>query len=417
MRILLVHNRYRSTSPGGEDRVVDQEHEALEMAGHEVRRFERANDDIAGYPWRQKVLVPVEAVWSRRSARALDAALETLRPDVVHVHNLFPLVSGSALHSCARNQVPCVATFHNYLQVCVVGSLHRAGGTCTACVGRSVPAPGIRHGCYHGSAAASAVATASVVSSRSAWRTIPSAYVLLSHAQRRLLEPLGLPPWRCFVKSNLVHPTLCRTSPENLVVFAGRLTEAKGLRVLMRAWDRYTESTRDPRLRLAIAGSGPLEAEVRSWAAGRRSVEVHGLLGRDATAQLVARATAVVVPSEWQEPFGLVVAEAMAAGVGPVATAHGSFPELIEDRVDGLLYPPGDDAALAAIVRRLEESPELVTSLGEAARRTYERRFTPAKIVAQLEDIYRFALDNPTWRQQGPVGPRASAVGAAGAEE
>ena len=150
-------------------------------------------------------------------------------------------------------------------------------------------------------------------------------------------------------------------------------------------------------LRLAIAGSGPLDEEVRAWAASRPSVDVLGLLTRDECTALVRRARALVAPSEWPEPFGLVVAEAMAAGVPPVASAHGSFVEIITDGVDGMLYPPGDVGALARHLQGIESSPNRLLELGEAAKQTYEKRFTAAQNVAELEAIYRFAIDNPRW--------------------
>lgn len=396
MRILVVHNRYRSASPGGEDRVVDQEHAALEQSGHEVRRLERSNDEIAAFSTVQKALLPAGVVWSRRGARQLDAALRAFRPDVVHVHNVYPLLSPAVLWGCARNRVPCVVTFHNYQQACVRGDLYRDDASCRACVGRTVPLPAVRHGCYHGSPVATLPLVVSAVAHRGAWRTIPAAYLFLSEAQRGELEPVGFPAWRCFVKPNLAPPVPVRRRPEDLVVYLGRLAEAKGVRVLMRAWDRFASGDHPP-LRLAIAGAGPLSDEVAAWGASHPSVEVLGLLGREDCAALVRRAAALIAPSEWPEPFGLVIAEAMAAGVAPVATAHGAFAELIEDGVDGLLYTRGDDAALAAALRRLASSPQLVSDLGERARRSYERRFTPEVIVGRLEAAYEFALANPTW--------------------
>jgi len=402
MRVLIAHNRYRSSSPSGEDRVVDQEHAVLADAGHDVERFERHSDDIARRSFVGRAVVPAQVVWARTSALELGTVLETFRPDIVHFHNLFPLLSPSVLRSAERHRVPTVVTFHNYQQVCVNGMLYRAGSECRACVGRAVPWPGLRHGCYHGSVVATLPLALSLSVHRRLWRTIPAAYVFLSEVQRRELLSLDLDPARCFVKANLVPPVQQRRDVSDLVVYLGRLTEAKGVRVLMRAWDLYVE-TGGPggHLRLAIAGSGPLEAEVRSWAERHSSVQLLGLVSRAASASLVARSAAVIVPSEWREPFGLVGAEAMAAGVAPVTTSNGAFGELISDGVDGLLYPPGDHRALAEILRRIARSPRYVEDLGRAARNTYLRRFTPRQVLSELEAIYQFAMDHP--RSVSPI--------------
>lgn len=395
MRILVVHNRYRSSSPSGEDRVVDQESAALAEAGHEVHRFERRSDEIGSYSLAEKALVPGRVVWSRRSARELGSVLAAHRPDVAHVHNLFPLLSPSVLLACQRHGVPSVVTFHNFRAVCPGDSLFRDGAVCRSCVGRRLPLPSLVHGCYRGSSVATAARAVGLVANRKLWQCAPSAYIFLSEAQREELAPAGFPPGRSFVKPNLVPRGAKRVSGDALVVYVGRLVEEKGLRILMKAWDHYLGTHSEPRLALAVAGSGPMEGEIRAWAATRSSVEVLGLLDRDACGRLVARSEALVAPSEWPEPFGLVVPEAMAAGVPPIATDHGSFRELITAGHDGVLYPPGDFRALARLLRRVDDEPAWTSRMGEAAYQTYLRRFEPSRNVRELERIYRFAIDHP----------------------
>lgn len=403
MKILIVHNRYRSSSSSGEDRVVDQEHEVLARAGHELERFERSSDDIARRSLFSKALIPTQVVWNPRAPRQLEQVIGRFGPDVVHVHNLFPLLSPSVLGSCERCRVPCVVTFHNYRPVCASGLLFRDGAVCRECVTNRLPTAAVRHGCYRGSSLATVPLALTTLTHRAIWRSIPSAYIFISDSARRELEPLGLPPERCFVKSNLVPPMAPPTSPrDGLVVYLGRLTEAKGLPVLQRAWDRYVEARGSTGLRLAIGGTGPLEGELRRWARGHPSVEILGLLDRNGCAALLGQARAVVACSENLEPFGLVVAEAMAAGVAPVATGHGSFRGLVTDQVDGVLYRPGDAAQLARIFERIEDNPAWVEELGAAARHTYERRFHPTRNIAELEAIYRFAIEHPRWLGSRP---------------
>ncbi|HXW81336.1 MAG TPA: glycosyltransferase, partial [Acidimicrobiales bacterium] len=141
-----------------------------------------------------------------------------------------------------------------------------------------------------------------------------------------------------------------------------------------------------------------LEAEISTWAANRPSVEALGLVPRDRCAELVSGARVAVVPSAWLEPFGLVVLEAMGAGVAVVAPEHGSFPELVTDGVDGVLFPPGDVEALASIFKRAVEFPAWFDELGRAGRKKFESDYRVELNVAQLEEIYRFAIDNPRTR-------------------
>ncbi len=421
MKIMLVHNRYRSTAPSGENRVVDTEAGALAAAGHEVIRFERHSDDIETWSRARKAVLPGRVVWSAEAHRDLAARLREHRPDVVHVHNTFPLLSPAVLHACRAAGVPVVATIHNYKLACASGDFFRDGAVCHDCAGR-LPGPALRHGCYRGSRAATAPVALAMTAHRRAWRSLVSAYIFISAAQRDLLTGLGLDPGRVFVRHNLIparaglaaaseppdtqpmDTQLMDTQPpvtRPMVVYAGRLDEAKGVRLLMAGWDHYRavagDGPGDAGLRLLIVGAGPLEDEVTAWAASRPSVELAGQVDGATCARLMSGARAVLLPSAWEETFGLVVVEAMALGVPPVATAHGSFTELITDGVDGVLFRPGDPAALGQAVADIAAEPSRYATYGRQARETYAKRFDPERNLNQLIEIYRYAIDHPAY--------------------
>jgi glycosyltransferase involved in cell wall biosynthesis len=377
LRVLVVHNRYRSGQPSGEDNVVDQEVDLLRSAGHEVTRFERRSDDIAGMSLARKAMVPLTVPWNPAARAALAGHVRTFRPDVVHVHNTFPLVSPAALSACG--DVPVVATLHNYTQVCPTGTLYRDGSTCTACVGK-LPVPAVRHGCYRGSRAATVPLALNLMVNQKRWWSSVSRFFCISGAQRTTLVASGMPAELLKVKYNFVADTAVRrTGPGKHLLYLGRLTEEKGVRLLMSAWSPSVG------LPLVIAGAGPMEDEVAAWAATRQEVRFVGLQDKASARAMVADAVAVVVPSTWQETFGLVVVEAMAAGVPSVVAGHGSLAELIADGVTGLHHLPGNAASLATAMTRVRSLP----GLGAAARDEYERNFTPAVGLANLEAGYR----------------------------
>lgn len=397
MRILLVHNRYRSSVPSGENRVVDQEGEALAALGHEVARFGRSSDEIAQWPMVKKAALPARTIWSQETYRDLAATLRRDRPDVVHVHNTFPLLSPAVLYACRDASVPVVATMHNYRLACAGGTFFRNGEVCHDCV-HGVPARAIIHGCYRESRAATIPLVLTTSLHRQAWKSLVSAYIFISASQYGQLRECGLPSDRVFVRYNLIpQRSHQRSQPRTpTVVYAGRLEEAKGARLLMTGWDRYLRmSGGEPGLRLVIAGDGTLGGEVRNWASDRPSVEMNGPVSGERCAELIAQARAVVLPSAWEETFGLVAIEAMAAGVPPVAADHGSFAELITPGVDGLLFTRGDPDALARAITDAERNPELYEAYGRQARKTYEKRFDPRRSVEELLKIYRFAIRNP----------------------
>jgi glycosyltransferase involved in cell wall biosynthesis len=125
------------------------------------------------------------------------------------------------------------------------------------------------------------------------------------------------------------------------------------------------------------------------------------MLPPDEAARLLQRALAAVVPSQWEETFGLVAVEAMAAGVAPVAPGRGSFPELVTHGVNGVLFAPGDPAALAAVLADVDGEPDRFRAYGRQARATYQKRFHPAANVEELLAVYRFAIETPVGGRRG----------------
>ncbi|OLF15721.1 glycosyltransferase [Actinophytocola xanthii] len=391
LSVLVVHNRYRSAQPSGEDNVVDQETALLREAGHRVELFERRSDDIATMSLLDKVGVPLRVPYNRAAREAMLARIHAVRPDVVHVHNTFPLMSPAVLDACTTAGIPVVATLHNYTQVCPTGTLYRDGGVCTDCVGRS-PLPAVRHGCYRGSSAATVPVALSLLANRRRWWSSVSRFFCISAAQRDTLVAAGMPAELLAVKYNFVPDAGARRIGDgSYLLYLGRLAEEKGLRLLMAAWDEAR-----PGVPLVIAGAGPLQDEVAAWAAERSDVRFVGLVDRAAGRALVADAVAVVAPSVWMETFGLVVVEAAAAGVPSVVAGHGALAELVADGVTGLTHRPGDPASLAEALRRVGP---LSPILGAAARSRYEAEFTPRVGLRELVAGYRSVLSDEEVRR------------------
>ncbi|WAX77454.1 glycosyltransferase [Streptomyces sp. KMM 9044] len=401
MHVLVVHNRYASAQPSGENKVVDQETALLRGAGHRVGLFERRSDDIAGRSLPGKAALPLLVPWNPAVRRELAARLRRERPDVVHIHNVFPLLSPAVLAACADAGVPAVATLHNYTQVCPPGTLQRDGRPCAECVGAS-PLPAVRHGCYRGSRLATVPLAVSLSVNRRRWWSGVERFFCISAAQRDVLVEAGMPAGRLAVKHNFVpDPEVRRAGDGEHLLFLGRLAEAKGVRLLMAAWDEIATGG-GAGVPLVIVGSGPLEREVAAWAAGRDDVRYAGLYDTAQCRQAVARSVAVVAPSTWWETFGLVVVEAMAAGVPAVAAGHGAFAELVEDGRTGLLHRPGDAASLASCLRHITAEAARNREMGQAARRRYEQDFSPAVGLERLLEGYRTAVAGRSGGGDGP---------------
>ena len=333
----------------------------------------------------------LQTIWASDSRKDFRELLRRERPDLVHFHNTFMMISPSAYYACTEYGVPVVQTVHNYRLLCLSGDLFRGGKICEECIGRTIPWPGVRHRCYHGSLSHSA-AVASMLLAHRALRTWERKVDLFIAPSAFLAEKLaqgGIPAEKIVVKPNFVaFDTSVRAGRDDrYAIYLGRLSPEKGVRNLIAAWQKIED------LRLLIVGAGPEEDYIRATIMERGSgnVEMTGPQTRDSVAVLLKGAAFLVFPSQWHEPFGLAAVEAFASGVPVIAARAGAISEIVRDGHTGLLFAPGSVDELARKVRWAIDNPEATRRMGENARRVYEQRYTPEKNYPMLMEIYHRA--------------------------
>jgi glycosyltransferase involved in cell wall biosynthesis len=395
MRVLVVHNRYSSRVPSGENLAVDDEVRWLREARVDVARHEVSNDDMVAPGALARIRDGGDALWSLRARRQFLDALTDVRPDVVHVHNLFPLLTGSVPSAAASRGTPVVWTVHNRRVRCVAGGHFRAGAPCHQCR-PGWRAPGIVHGCYAGSAVASALVTASSSLFRATARRSGLIPIAVSdHMARWLASTAGFDPARVRVKYNAVAPaTVPLTDPAagRTFVFAGRLALYKGVRLALDAW---REVPRELNVTLRIVGDGDAADEVRDAAAADPRIEWVGHVAPADVGAHLAAGRAVLVPSLWDEPFGRVAAEALAHARPVITTGRGGLAEIVDETVGWVV---GDSPrALAAAITAAATSDDVVRTRSAAALARHEERFSPRATTEALLGIY----DDACKRQRG----------------
>ncbi|TDC00657.1 glycosyl transferase family 1, partial [Micromonospora fluostatini] len=151
MRIVVAHNRYREAQPSGENTIVDVEIAQLRAAGVEVLPFIRSSDEIPGMSKGAKALLPISPIYAPKAQQDLSRLLTEHRPDVLHLHNPYPLLSPWVVRTAHKHGVPVVQTVHNYRQVCSSGLYFRDGRICQDCRGKVLGVPAITNKCYRGS--------------------------------------------------------------------------------------------------------------------------------------------------------------------------------------------------------------------------------------------------------------------------
>jgi glycosyltransferase involved in cell wall biosynthesis len=385
VRVLIAHNHYRQ--PGGEDVVFSSEGALLAGKGHTVFRYTEQNSTLAT---RSRTATAVGALWSERRRRDLLRIIRRFRPDVVHFHNTFPLISPAAYYACSAEGVPVIQTLHNYRLICPSATFFRRGRVCEDCLASGCPWPAIVHKCYRRSRIATAVGASVSQVHRwlRTWQNRVDSFVALSEFSRAKFVQWHLPGRKIHVKPNFVHPDPgTGTGTGDYVLYVGRLSAEKGIRTLLTAWRRLGK------IPLRIVGYGPLEEEVRG-AAQRNPTGKIRLLGRRSREQvfeLMKEARIVVLPSEWYEGFPMVIIEAFACGAPVIAAALGAMREIVDHDRTGLLFTPGDPEELAGALEWLWSRREAARKMGLAARAEFERSYTAERNYGMLMEIYAAA--------------------------
>lgn len=388
-RILVCHNRYQLA--GGEDAVVDMETRLLRDHGHVVRLHELSNDVIASLA--DKVRAGLHVAWSEPSRKRLLAILDEFRPDIVHIHNFFPLLTPSAYAACIEKQIPVVQTLHNYRIICPGAMLMRNGKVCELCV-RGTPWHGTLHHCYRNSVPQSFAVSHLVSFHRrhDTWnRKVDRLIALTAFARSKFIEA-GISPDRIVVKPNFIHQPCCNSdtpSPQRqpFALYVGRIAAEKGVATLVAAFNQTG-------IALKIAGSGPLQQHLQKNSGP--NIEWLGHQGQQKVLALMQQARFLVMPSECYEGFPLVILEAFANRLPVLCSRLGSMAEIVEDHITGRHFLPGNVTDLAATARMLFDNPAACAMMGSNAHQEYLARYTPEQNYRMLVAIYRDVIDaNP----------------------
>jgi len=336
-------------------------------------------------------MTAIDAIWSGRSYRGLEHATRSHSPDVVHFHNTFPLVSPAAYYAVRKHGVPIVQTLHNYRLLCPGATLFRDGAVCEECIERQSLLPALTHHCYRNSHVATTAVAAMLAVHRAActWHRTVDVYIAPTEFVRRKFIDGGLPPDRIVVKPHFVLPDPGKGKGRGgYALFVGRLSEEKGVRTLAEAWQTL------PEIPLLVAGDGPLAGT--PWP---RGITWLGNQPRERVVALMKDARVLVVPSMFYEIGPLTVVEAFACGLPVIASNLGSMAERVGHHRTGFLFHPGDAQDLARQVRWAFEHPEELQTMGAAARREFEEKYTAERNYKMLTDIYEMAIERARRRQ------------------
>jgi glycosyltransferase involved in cell wall biosynthesis len=390
MKILVAHNRYQQA--GGEDTVVAEEVRMLQQRGHSVHQYTVDNDAIAG-AWRQAV-VAVRSFYSRPASQEISKLLASFQPDILHVHNFFPSISPAIFFAARKYGVPVVQTLHNYRLLCANATLFRDGQPCEDCIIQRSFVPGVRHACYRGSRAGSAIvgASTSAQAALGTWSNRIDRYIALTQFAAQKLGSYRIPSSKIRIKPNFVPDRGYGEGQGGFALYVGRLSSEKGLETLLAA-DRLGHLP----IPVHIVGDGPLLAEIERACArpGSRLIYL-GSMPRSQVVEQMKSAAVLLVPSLWYEGFPMVMVEALSFGLPIIASQIGGLPEIVQDGHSGLLFEPGNPSALLQVLGSFVSDTSRIEAMRKAGRDQFELHYTEQKNYDMLIGIYNELLDQPS---------------------
>ena len=391
MKILAIHNFHRKGSASGDDQVFKSETELLERHGNQVVRYTVCNDEFDNAGLFGKISAVFGMLWSSKNYKEVQKLIKREKPDIVHVHTFFPLLSPSILYAAKRCGIKVVATLHDTRFICPCSTSLRGTELCNEC-GDGKYFPMCKYGCFKNSRLQSFIVAGIFTYHRvrrSFYKQIDH-YICLNENQIRLLMNIGFDKEKITKKYNFVPDAEANLKavkvaglPERYAVFYGRIGEEKGIRILMRIWDEL------PDIPLVVMGGGPLEKEFKYWAERHDNVYFLGYTQHDKCLSIVKGGEFVVFPSIWYEGCSMVEIETESLGKGLIATDLGFSSEAIEDGRNGYKVKLGDAKGLQECIMKLWSDPELASKIGRNARLDYERKYKPEDNYKQLMDIYK----------------------------
>lgn len=333
-----------------------------------------------------KLAVAERVIYSREAKAKVQRLIEATKPDIAHIHGIAHETSPSILGAIKAAGIPIVQTLHDYKLLCPNTNFVAQGQLCEACKGHHYYNVA-RLRCKRGSLSASLLAAVEMYTHKALQLYERHVDLFISPSQflQTKVAEFGIRNPVVHIPNFLhVHSIVPDYTADDYFVYSGRLVDVKGVKTLVEAMGQVQRS------HLYIAGHGELEAPLRDYvrAQGITNVTFLGHLSTPALLDLVKRARFAVVPSEWYENYPMSVLEALACGTPVIGAAIGGIPEIVADGVNGLLFPSGNRAELAAKINYLLDHPDLAIAMGRNGRQQVEAVNAPQSHYERTIEIY-----------------------------
>lgn len=390
MKVLIVHNCYRDRT--GEDSVFNREANLLRSYGHSVHTWKVDNRNIRLQNFTDQVHLAKNTIWSKVAHQRLLRTLLELKPDIVHVHNILPLLSPAIFHACSKAKVPVIHTLHNYRLLCPSTTLFRDGKICEKCVSDTL-INSVRHACYRNSRTQTAAVAAMLQYHRwkGTWRNKIDGYIALSKFQKSKLLHSGICEDKIYLKPNFIEDT---PNPANIpkfgsyYLFVGRLIDEKGVQLLI---ESYQNAESD--YPLIIMGPGYLKDMVVQAARENSQIKYVGVQEKSDVTEWMKDAIALLFPSVWHECSPMTILESFSCSLPVVSTDFGSITDMVKHEKTGYVFSPATSKELINAIQWIETHSKEWLSLKKNLAQNIDSIYFRTANYERLIEIYGLVID------------------------
>ncbi len=380
MKVMLVHNCYGKFS--GEEAVVNTQKDILKKNGVDVCTYTRSSDEID-----KMVLGKFRAffsgIYNPMSAVKFKNFLVDELPDIVHIHNLFPLISPSIIDVCKRMGIPVVMTLHNFRLICPNGLLFNKGQICEKCAGGK-EWNCILNNCEHSLPKSIGYALRNWVARvLKIYISSVDGFIALSEFQKKKLSENGIPGEKISVIPNAFHGNATECDGNgglgDYVLYLGRFSEEKGIDVMLRAAEIL------PDVKFKLLGNGYEDYLGYSF----DNVDMPGFKQGAELKEIIQNARVMIMSSICYEGFPMSLLDAMSNSKAVVVPDIGAFTEIINNGNFGYLFRSGDPNDMAEKIKFLYNNSKICEEMGRAAKSALRDKYSEQVYFSALIALYK----------------------------
>lgn len=391
MKILIIHNRY--SIYGGEDKIVEQQYDIFAKNGIDVKLYCENSKDISSLSKFDKLRLVRNAYYSKKTEKDLLCLIKNFIPDIVHIHNVYPLISPIVYDFFKKRNIAVVQTLHNYRFICPNGLMFNNDSICEKCLKKDSFYQCVSNKCYHNSYIQSFWYSSIIgrAYSKGIFNSIEKFISLNEFVKEKMMqkgydkEKIAIIP-NCITESE---NNFFQLEKENYYLYIGRLSEEKGVNTLIKAFSVMKDT------KLKIVGDGPLKDQVENCIneSNLKNIELLGFKSGQEKCKLIAEAKALIVPSEWYENFPTVVLEAFSLGTFVIGSSIGGLQYMIEDNYNGIKFVCGDIEDLRKKIYLVDNDWQTIIKLSQNAYKTYKDKYTEKIYYDNHMKLYKSLID------------------------